>query len=716
MNGTSGGPHILLFERDHQLTALLSGELALAGYEIHAARTAVEVFDAIARFPIKLVMVNLAQAQAGRREFWVALDAQRRGRDVQIFTFRCTNLGGYGPEDPDERVDTVLTDMEVDGMMGVVKLVEGVRTRVPVPGTTTPATPVRVAPATGIQEAPHNRALPTQASPVHVRASTMYMQGTVPNQDSNRASEVSSPMQASPIYQSASFKESNVQPLQGALRPQAEEMVVPPPPARPVEPPRPGRSTFTDKIRAVIYPSSRNATSTPDPHGAQHYSSFPVQNTSPYQHADAQPRLPAGQRFAEAEHSSMNIYQENIVSQSSANSMTASQPHPAYNASGVQRASEESGLDQLSRLLRESQPALQNAIANGNGEASASRPGLSINPQEIHHFHSQVLHAARLDEAYEHSSVSQVRPLESADMETQLRASPIQDVPFEQEIAYRRGAISGSLSIPSEDGARPAMAILQPTQTIPPVQRVSQSQPPMQSTPVQGAFTDTRGSSGTIAQGHPAKAPETPPLPITASQIKPFSHAQELSPQSTMRHQQHADSLEEDEEATVSEQSPTGVQSTVNRRLEMHTSDDMLLDIVKSLPPMAPASQPPVPQPQILNGRATRSLGSVLLEGHLVPQERLQVAQHVQRMLRGVDLNYQLGEILLMFKLLTPDQLLAASLVSYGMISRTQISGLGRIRQELHAMGLEYDLESLLILFRILTPEQLREVRASWSS
>jgi hypothetical protein len=45
-----------------------------------------------------------------------------------------------------------------------------------------------------------------------------------------------------------------------------------------------------------------------------------------------------------------------------------------------------------------------------------------------------------------------------------------------------------------------------------------------------------------------------------------------------------------------------------------------------------------------------------------------------------------------------------------------QITGLGRIRQELHAMGLEYDLESLLILFRILTPEQLREVRASWSS
>ena len=137
----------------------------------------------------------------------------------------------------------------------------------------------------------------------------------------------------------------------------------------------------------------------------------------------------------------------------------------------------------------------------------------------------------------------------------------------------------------------------------------------------------------------------------------------------------------------------------------------LLLDIVQSLPPM---SSPP-PQPQVHAGRATRSLGGVLLEGHLVPQNRLEVAQNIQRMLRGVDMNYQLGEILLMFKLLTPDQLLAASLVSYGLITTAQISALGRIRQELHAIGLEYDLENLLILFRILTSEQLREVRSNWA-
>src|SRR5437588_11780905 len=136
---TGGGPHILLFERDQQLAALLTSEFQLAGYEFHTARTAVEVFDAIARYPVRLVLVNLAQAAAGRREFWVALDAQRRGRGLLVFTFRCLNLAGYGPDDPDERGRTVLADMEVDGMLGVMNLVDAVRARIP--GSTTGSFP-----------------------------------------------------------------------------------------------------------------------------------------------------------------------------------------------------------------------------------------------------------------------------------------------------------------------------------------------------------------------------------------------------------------------------------------------------------------------------------------------------------------------------------------------------------------------------------------------
>ncbi|HEY4384763.1 MAG TPA: hypothetical protein VGN34_09850, partial [Ktedonobacteraceae bacterium] len=131
MNISTGGPHILLFERDQQLTGLLISEFQLAGYECHTARTAVEVFDAIARQPIRLVLVNLAQAAAARREFWVALDTQRRGRGVQVMTFQCANIANYGPKDPDEHAATMV-DLEVDGMPGIMSLVEAMRARVPV--------------------------------------------------------------------------------------------------------------------------------------------------------------------------------------------------------------------------------------------------------------------------------------------------------------------------------------------------------------------------------------------------------------------------------------------------------------------------------------------------------------------------------------------------------------------------------------------------------
>lgn len=646
MNVPSGGPHILLFERDQQLTALLSGELALAGYDVHTARTAVEVFDAIARFPIRLVMVNLAQAQAGRREFWVALDAQRRGRGVQVFTFRCANVGGYGPEDPDERVDTVLTDLEVEGMMGVVRLVEAVRARVP--GSTTSVTSPRQA-----------------AAPPHEgRPATVAQQTAV----------------------------SNGQPLQGMLRPQPPEVTTPP---RPVEPPRAGHSTFTDKIRAVIYPSSRSFSSVPEAPAA------PYTLGTHHQHPDVQPRPQPSQRFAEAEYPSDSIEREEMIYQAPGTSLASGQAYAAPSAGSAltpRQPGEESGLDQLSRMLRESQPELPKVVINGNIQNATPRPGLSVDPQELQEFRSQMMQAARLDEAQERTGTAPIRPV-AASMGTQLRASPIQDVPFEHEMARRRGSVPGQAP---EDGARPAMAILQPTQMM---QARIQPQYARDDTPLDG-----RESAGTAAQTRQVQ-PET--TFAAGAQVRSLSPLEEASPQFAAS--QPSEPLRLDD-AVLREQLQNSFQHPSGRRPEVRTSDDLLLDIVKSLPPMAPAPQPPPPQPQVLNGRATRSLGSVLLEGHLVPEERLQVAQHVQRMLRGVDLNYQLGEILLMFKLLTPDQLLAASLVSYGMISTVQITGLGRIRQELHAMGLEYDLESLLILFRILTPEQLREVRASWSS
>ncbi len=148
MNISTGGPHILLFERDQQLTALIMSEFQLAGYECHTARTAVEVFDALARYPVRIVLVDLAQAAAARREFWVALDTQRRGRGIHVLTFHCSNIAGYGPRDPEERSQNTAADLDIDGMLGIMKLVDEVRNRVPGAGSITNTIPriPRVAP------------------------------------------------------------------------------------------------------------------------------------------------------------------------------------------------------------------------------------------------------------------------------------------------------------------------------------------------------------------------------------------------------------------------------------------------------------------------------------------------------------------------------------------------------------------------------------------
>jgi hypothetical protein len=528
-----------------------------------------------------------------------------------------------------------------------------------------------------------------------------------------------------------------VQPLQGALRPQpSQEMQPLPAPTRPTEPARSGLSTFTDKIRAVIYPGGRNVTAVPEPTWQPTWqvsnSGVQPQPTIPAQQPDIQPRMQASPRYMEAEYSP-NIYREDMVQQASPNALQAFEPtfsrisdaaterRNSYSAeqtystahhASIRSVKEESSLDQLSRMLNDSQPVPRNALVNGNmqNNTTYAAPGLDIDQQELQAIRAQILRAAQLDEAYERSAMPQPRPVDLNGLGAQLRASPIQDMPFERGIEYRRVS-SETVSQASESHTRPALAVPQPMQAMPPVQQQVYRTAPIQASPAQVYQPPLRSVS-------PAR--DAPPE-------VPFSMASHLPSRPTTVHPEVVDEAAEqtqkqatnplmlDGASSLSEQIQATLQQNLARRPEVTTSDDMLLDIVKSLPPMAPA--PPIPPPPpVLNGRATRSLGSVLLEGHLVPEERLQVAQHVQRMMRGVDLNYQLGEILLMFKLLTPDQLLAASLVSYGMISTIQISALGRIRQDLHAIGLEYDLESLVILFRILTPEQMREVRASWSS
>ena len=337
------------------------------------------------------------------------------------------------------------------------------------------------------------------------------------------------------------------------------------------------------------------------------------------------------------------------------------------------RQEQESGLAQLSRMVHES---LFTETDDSTDLTIPKRPTSPLAEPVEQQAQSQTdqIHNNEVNANTQNAMLQQTRLTDATSISAlPLRASPIEDIPIEREQEYRNTYV-GKQSLQPEN-------VVSGASTVSPSSPVSLTAPRTIAAPkeeMSPSMTDLQnGEEGDYI----TKAGEEVAIASALAEIPG------LSPKKAQNQSPSADA----------------------------TSDDTLLNIVQSLPPMTslptPQTQPGTP---VLSGRATRSLGSVLLEGHLVPQHRLEVAQHVQRMLRGVDMNYQLGEILLMFKLLTPDQLLAASLVSYGLISTAQISALGRIRQELHSIGLEYDLESLLVLFRILTPEQLREVRASW--
>jgi hypothetical protein len=115
--------------------------------------------------------------------------------------------------------------------------------------------------------------------------------------------------------------------------------------------------------------------------------------------------------------------------------------------------------------------------------------------------------------------------------------------------------------------------------------------------------------------------------------------------------------------------------------------------------------------PATAGTQSERALGSVLVEGALLTPKKLEVLKGIQHMLTSVEMDFKLGELALLFKFLSPDQLLAALLVSRGVVTPQQIAGLGRIKQELSVSGMDYDLETLLIMFHVLPAEELRRLR-----
>jgi hypothetical protein len=136
---SSTTPLVVLFERDDAIAVPLLSQLRIAGYDVRAARTPVELFDITSKHVVSLILIDMGSATAGRREFWVALDTQRRGRPIQLMTFRYTVPGGILETDF-EPVARAIADVEVRGAHEFQFIVDMVRQRVPLIGPA-PAAP-----------------------------------------------------------------------------------------------------------------------------------------------------------------------------------------------------------------------------------------------------------------------------------------------------------------------------------------------------------------------------------------------------------------------------------------------------------------------------------------------------------------------------------------------------------------------------------------------
>lgn len=131
------------------------------------------------------------------------------------------------------------------------------------------------------------------------------------------------------------------------------------------------------------------------------------------------------------------------------------------------------------------------------------------------------------------------------------------------------------------------------------------------------------------------------------------------------------------------------------------------------------ASQPKGNLPPDLSETFTpteTALGSVLIEGSLLTPDKLETLRGIKEMLAGVNQPRKLGELAIMFKFLSADQLLAALLVSRGLLTTQQISSLGRQKQEMAARGVNHDLATLLVTQNLLSAQQVRALRQELAS
>ncbi len=616
---TGTSPLVVLYERDDAVAVPLLSQLRLANYDVRAARTPVELFDILSKHVTSLVLVDLGNATAGRREFWVALDAHRRGRNIQVMTFRFLPQGGFIDADF-EPAGRALADVEVHGAQEFQHIIDGVRQRLPVQGGGGGFGPYPYA-------SPPASSYPGGIAPIGavLGVPSPFMYGSAP---AHYAGPAFGPPQISAAgrhYDPTGFGGPGDQPFGQPFTPYGGA-----PPGYQPGPPLTSNPYSPLPADSDVFPFSQQP-GFMTPSGGQTPSPF----SQPF---DANPYMPSAEQSPFAQPYSANPFADVAAE---ANPLA-----PAPTSGFV------SGPAQFTQPAPTGSPT-----PPGSGTVGAS-PG----PSAYDPWHQANAQAAAMPgsgpfatDAFAPGPARYAIPgsgsfaespagmsSSSSDALRKPASGPVQMPEFSDVWIPPDGGLDGDTGVVPEMAFRPVSAL--PDETAP--------------------YARPAGPAGDSASY--SRWPEPPASnPLEPNRPAVPAVGDDSGPD------------------TLSTQQLTSPMATPNRLL-----------VVRDENP------------------AERALGNVLVEGSLLTPNRLEVLKGIQQMLASVDMSFKLGELALLFKFLSPDQLLAALLVSRGLVSPQQIAGLGRVKQELAGSGMDYDLETLLGMFHILPPEQLHQLRA----
>ncbi len=661
----STAPLVVLFERDDAIAVPLLSQLRMAGYDVRSARTPVELFDLLGKHLVSLVLVDLGNATAGRREFWVAMDAQRRGRAIQVMTFRYLRPGSLLDTDfePSARA---LADVEVHGAHEFQLIVDGVRQRIALHTNqlgTSMSAPLGASmmPAGGVAQQmipPIGAALgiPSPFMQAPITPAGGVAQQMIP--PIGAALGIPSPFMQAPITPAGGVAQQMIPPIGAALGIPSPFMQAPPPPPSPA--PMPGMGAPRVPNGAPLDPARFYAEAREQTMAAPAVGAGPFGG---YAHpAQAAPEGPAW-------------------------SAPPTQLSPAGPPMAPRLAGP--GAGQSSPFAH---PAAANPFAPG-AEASPFAQPYSVNP-------------------FSGDSASNGQPASStpspfgmpgpgAAFSSPPLAEPVprRHSPWDAE-APAGGMGTDFASPPPRENAGAAPWLPGAN---------GQATPDYGGHPFDGFAADhltwqpdTHGANGNghHQQDSSRRHPPAPSAPISDVWTPPDADVEDdtgMAPE--LAYQPAADGPYPADAAWSA--SPPAVQA------DNYADDRDLLEETAPIPVLSsrlPAVHRFRPEDQ--------ALSTVLVEGALLTQQKMEALKGIQEMLTSVDMKFKLGELALLFKFLSPDQLLAALLVSRGLVSPQQIAGLGRVKQELAASGMDYDLQTLLTMFHILPADQLSALRA----